>query len=163
MGMNLPAVALPKLFLRVEISAGNIKESSDLHHHAEDDWSAQVMSSISSAAWAAAESAANYAYDFPLLKRLLKEKFALNLSFEPGAGSVAKMRTAMDLAIPKSAAAEVVTQCLKQFLTEQLKKMDLLMLFRDLLDALGEDLARLALCQEELLADNQTAQVKGFL
>ncbi|CAL1155412.1 unnamed protein product [Cladocopium goreaui] len=178
MGLTLPAVALPKLFLEVVITAGNVQvvcqeageeESSESHHHAETDWSAQVMSSISSAAWAAAESAANLAYDFQLLRRLLKEKFFFNLSFEKGSEnasgeSVAKMRTAMELAIPKSAAAEVVTQCLKHFLTEQLKKMDLLTLFRDLLEAVGQDLSRLALSEDALrAADNKSAQTKQFL
>ena len=33
------------------------------------------------------------------------------------------VRTAVDLAVPKSKAAELVTQCLRQFLTEQLKKV----------------------------------------
>ena len=46
----------------------------------------------------------------------------MDLGFEVS-GDVATVRTAMDLAIPKSAAAEVVTQCLRQFLTEQLKKV----------------------------------------
>lgn len=178
MGLTLPAVALPKLFLEVVITAGNVQvvcqeageeESSESHHHAETDWSAQVMSSISSAAWAAAESAANLAYDFQLLRRLLKEKFFFNLSFEKGpenasGESVAKMRTAMELAIPKSAAAEVVTQCLKHFLTEQLKKMDLLTLFRDLLEAVGQDLSRMALSEDAFrAADNKSAQTKHFL
>eukprot|EP00438_Fugacium_kawagutii_P009047 Skav202982 [mRNA] locus=scaffold2274:602403:609214:- [translate_table: standard] len=67
MGLTLPAVALPKLFLEVTVTAGNIEvvcqeageqESQESHHHAETDWSTQVMSSISNAAWAAAESAA---------------------------------------------------------------------------------------------------------
>ncbi|CAE7872536.1 unnamed protein product [Symbiodinium microadriaticum] len=110
------------------------------------------MESISSAAWAAAESAANYAYDFQLLKRLLEERFCFRLSLEPstktaGESAASQLRAFMELAIPKSAAAEVITQCLKQFLTEQLKKMDLLVLFRDLLAAVGEDMKILAQAQ----------------
>jgi len=159
MGLNLPAVALPKVQVQLDVSEG-VLEGTCKHAgteasaeqsepgSGEADWSTQVMESISSAAWAAAESAANYAYDFQLLKRLLEERFCFRLSLEPstnaGESPASQLRAFMELAIPKSAAAEVITQCLKQFLTEQLKKMDLLVLFRDLLAAVGEDMKILA-------------------
>ncbi|CAJ1439813.1 unnamed protein product [Effrenium voratum] len=170
MGLSLPAVALPKLFLQLDVKAGRIEatcqqageEGASVEVRPEEDWTSQVMSSISSAAWSAAESAANMAYDFPLLKRLFKERFRFALSFDRGEGEAARLRTALELAIPKSSAAEVVTQCLKQFLTEQLKKMDVLQLFRDLLAAISKDLTDLAL-PADARPKKQPAGTKHFL
>jgi len=165
LGLSLAAVSLPKLDMQVEVRPGLLKAKCKPDEEpAEQTEDAGILASFQSAAAAIGESAANLVYDCDLMKRLTQERLAFEFAkqdFADAKGGSEKeeptrMRFEASFAMPYAPSAEMVSQCLKDFLTNQLKKMDVLRLYADFLAALGNDLLKLA-TTEKAKAEGESA------